>query len=78
MHQHMYTQIQQYQYNIWLKDNLFKQCYLTYTSNAKYLCNINHFCSTNLQIIDSIWGIIAQMFCILIYHTAFSKKFLVL
>ena len=31
----------------------------------KYLCNIYQFCPTNLQILDSIWVVIAQMYCML-------------
>ena len=30
-----------------------------------YLCNIYKFCPTNLQILDSIWVVIAQKFCML-------------
>ena len=69
MHQHMYTQIQQRQYEIWFGDSLSKQYMITYTYNAKYLCNIYQFCSTNLQILDSIWVVKATT-----YHTKFSKK----
>ena len=65
MHQHMYTQIQHYQYKIWFGDSLYKQYRIIYTYDAKYLCNIYHFGSTSLQILDSIWVVIAQMFCML-------------
>ena len=40
--------------------------YVTYTT----------FRSTNLKILDSIWVVIAQMFCML-QHTTFSKNAIV-
>ena len=80
MHQHMYTQIQQYQYKILFGDSLFKQYMITYTCIviSIYVTYII-FCSTNLQILDYIWVVIAQMFCMLqptIQHLV--KKFLLL
>ena len=34
MHQHMYTQIQQYQYKIWFGDSLYKQYRIIYSYDA--------------------------------------------
>ena len=40
---------------------------ITYTYNAYLLCSMYKclLCSTNLQILDSIWVVKAQMFCML-------------
>ena len=65
MHQHMYTQIQQCQYKFDLETVSSNSVNVTYTYNAKYLCNIYQICSTNLQILDSIWVVMMQMFLML-------------
>ena len=65
MHQRMYTQIQQCQYKVWFRDSLYKQYMITITNNAQYLCNNINFRSDKFYILDSIWIVISQKFCML-------------
>ena len=63
IHQHMYTQIQYTS----IKFNLETVspnsiCLQSIIMHGIYVTYIN-FCSTNLQILDFIWVVIAQIFC---------------